>query len=48
MLKNCLGSGNLRLPQLGWIKIRQSKSRADPQGMTAKQAKIVKKQLGTI
>ncbi|GGA57572.1 RNA-guided endonuclease TnpB family protein [Okeania sp. KiyG1] len=44
MLKNCLGSTKVKLPQLGWIKIRQS--RPYPEGMTAKQARIVKKASG--
>ena len=44
MLKNCLGYGRFKLPQLGWIKIRQS--RPYPEGMTAKQARIVKKVSG--
>ncbi|WP_287526992.1 transposase [Okeania sp. SIO2C2] len=44
MLKNCLGSSKIRLPQLGWIKIR--KSRLYPDVMTAKQAIIVKKASG--
>ncbi|WP_293124169.1 hypothetical protein [Okeania sp. SIO1I7] len=33
MLKNCLGRTKVKLPQLGWIKIRQS--RPYPEGMTA-------------
>nr|MDJ0510727.1 transposase [Crocosphaera sp.] len=44
MLKNCLGCGKVKLPQLGWIKIRQS--RPYPEGMVAKQARIVKKATG--
>ncbi len=41
MLKNCLGSGKIKLPQLGWVKIKQS--RLYPDGFQAKQARIVKK-----
>ncbi|NES74681.1 MULTISPECIES: RNA-guided endonuclease TnpB family protein [Okeania] len=44
MLKNCLGYTKVKLPQLGWIKIR--KSRPYPEAMTAKQARIVKKASG--
>ncbi|WP_293056749.1 transposase [Okeania sp. SIO2B3] len=44
MLKNCLDCGKFKLPQLGWIKIRQS--RPIPEGMVAKQARIVKKASG--
>ena len=43
MLKNCLGNNRFKLPQLGWIKFRQS--RPDPETMVAKQARIVKKAL---
>ncbi|NER03236.1 MAG: transposase [Okeania sp. SIO3C4] len=44
MLKNCLGCGQVKLPQLGWIKIRQS--RQYPDGFQAKQARIIKKATG--
>ncbi|GGA49929.1 RNA-guided endonuclease TnpB family protein [Okeania sp. KiyG1] len=44
MLKNCLGNNRVKLPQLGWIKIRQS--RQYPDGFQAKQARIVKKATG--
>ena len=41
---NCLGKGRVKVPQLGWIKIRQS--RHYPQGFEAKQARIVRKASG--
>ena len=41
---NCLGTGKIKLPQLGWIKIRQS--RPYPEGFGAKQARIVRKASG--
>ena len=44
MLKNCLGNNRFKLPQLGWIKLRQS--RPYPENMVAKQARIVKKASG--
>ena len=44
MLKNCLGNNRLKLPQLGWIKIRQS--RPYPENMVAKQGRVVKKASG--
>ncbi len=44
MLKNCLGDNRVKLPQLGWVKIRQS--RPYPQGFEVKQARIVKKASG--
>ncbi|WP_293081387.1 transposase [Okeania sp. SIO3B5] len=44
MLKNCLGNNRVKLPQLGWIKIRQS--RQYPNAFQAKQARIVKKATG--
>ncbi|MGK7922539.1 MAG: RNA-guided endonuclease InsQ/TnpB family protein [Trichodesmium sp.] len=44
LLKNCLGNGRVKLSQLGWIKIRQS--RAFPDNFQAKQARIVKKASG--
>lgn len=44
MLKNCLAKGKIKLPQLGWLKIRQS--RDYPTGFEVKQARIVKKASG--
>jgi putative transposase len=44
MLKNCLAQGKVKLPQLGWLKIKQS--RDYPTGFDAKQARIVKKATG--
>jgi putative transposase len=44
MLKNCLAQGKIKLPQLGWLKIRQS--RDYPSGFEPKQARIVKKASG--
>jgi len=44
MLKNCLSQGKVKLPQLGWVKIRQS--REYPIGFEPKQARIVKKASG--
>ena len=44
MLKNCLVQGKIKLPQLGWLKIRQS--RDYPTGFEAKQARILKKASG--
>ncbi|GGA04145.1 transposase [Okeania sp. KiyG1] len=44
MLKNCLGNNRIKLPQLGWIKIKQS--RPYPDGFQAKQARIVRKASG--
>ena len=44
MLKNCLAKSKVKLPQLGWLKIRQS--RDYPLGFEAKQARIVKKASG--
>ncbi|NEN88502.1 MAG: transposase [Okeania sp. SIO3H1] len=44
MLKNCLGNNRVKLPQLGWIKIRQS--RPYPDVFQAKQARIIKKATG--
>ncbi len=44
MLKNCLGTGKIKLPQLGWVKIRQS--REFPNGFVPKQVRIVKKASG--
>jgi putative transposase len=44
MLTNCLATGKIKLPQLGWVRIRQS--RDFPTGFTPKQAHIVKKASG--
>jgi putative transposase len=44
MLKNCLAKGKIKLPQLGWLNIRQS--RDYPTGFEVKQARIVKKASG--
>ncbi|WP_293079079.1 transposase [Okeania sp. SIO3B5] len=44
MLKNCLGNNRIKLPQLGWIKIKQS--RPYPDGFQAKQVRIVRKATG--
>ena len=44
MLKNCLGTGKIKLPQLGWVKIRQS--RDFPNGFVPKQVRIIKKASG--
>lgn len=44
MLKNCLAQGKVKLPQLGWLKIKQS--RDYPTGFEPKQARIVKKATG--
>jgi len=44
MLKNCLAQGKVKLPQLGWLKIKQS--RDYPTGFKPKQARIVKKATG--
>ena len=44
MLKNCLGVSRVKLPQLGWVSIRQS--RPYPVGFEVKQARIVKKASG--
>ena len=44
MLKNCLAKGKVKLPQLGWLNIKQS--RDYPTGFEAKQARIVKKATG--
>lgn len=42
--KNCLEKGKVKLPSIGWIRIRQS--RAYPVGFTPKQFQIVKKASG--
>jgi putative transposase len=44
MVKNCLAQGKVKLPQLGWLKIKQS--REYPTGFEPKQARIVKKATG--
>ncbi|MGD1806244.1 hypothetical protein ACP6PL_12505 [Dapis sp. BLCC M126] len=44
MLNNCFGNNKFKLPQLGWIKLSQS--RPYPENMVAKQAWIVKKASG--
>ena len=44
MLNNCLAQGKVKLPQLGWLKIKQS--RDYPTGFEPKQARIVKKATG--
>jgi putative transposase len=44
MLKNCLAKGKVKLPQLGWLRIKHS--RDYPTGFEAKQARIVKKATG--
>ena len=42
--KNCLGQGKVKLPSLGWIRIRQS--RGYPVGFEPKQFQIVKRASG--
>lgn len=44
MVKNCLGEGKVKLPQLGWLRIKHS--RDYPTGFEPKQARIVKKASG--
>jgi putative transposase len=44
MLKNCLAQSKVKLPSLGWLKIKQSRNY--PTGFEAKQARIVKKATG--
>lgn len=44
MLTNCLAQGEVKLPQLGWLKIKQS--RDYPTGFEPKQARLVKKATG--
>lgn len=44
MLKNCLRQGQIKLPQLGWVKFRES--RPIPEGFEIKQARIVRKATG--
>lgn len=42
--KNCLGTGKIKLPGIGWVKIKQS--RAYPTGFTPKQIQVIKKASG--
>jgi putative transposase len=42
--KNCLGNGRVKLPQIGWVNIRQS--REYPHGFTPKQIRVVSKASG--
>ena len=42
--KNCLDAGRVKLPSLGWIRIRQS--REYPVGFTPKQFQVVRKASG--
>ncbi|WP_342597525.1 transposase [Cyanobacterium aponinum UTEX 3222] len=44
MLKNCIQGNRIKLPQLGWVKFRQS--RPIPDGFLVKQARIVRKATG--
>ena len=44
LLKNCLEKGKVKLPSIGWIRIRQS--REYPVGFTPKQFQIVRKASG--
>ena len=44
LLKNCLDQGKVKLPSIGWVKIRQS--RPYPTGFTPKQFQIVMKASG--
>ncbi|AFZ54665.1 transposase [Cyanobacterium aponinum UTEX 3221] len=44
MLKNCIKGNQIKLPQLGWVKFRQS--RPIPDGFLVKQARIVRKATG--
>ena len=41
LLKNCLDQGKVKLPSIGWIRIRQSRSY--PVGFTPKQFQVVRK-----
>ena len=41
---NCLASGKIKLPKIGWVKLRQS--REYPTGFIAKTARIIKKASG--
>jgi putative transposase len=42
--KNCLDDGKVKLPVIGWVKIRQS--RAYPTGFAPKQIQVIKKNRG--
>lgn len=42
--KNCLGANRVKLPQIGWVNIKQS--REYPAGFTPKQIRVVKKASG--
>jgi putative transposase len=44
MLKNPLKYGEIKLPQLGWVKFKQS--RPIPEGFELKQARIIRKATG--
>ena len=44
MLKNCISVRGLKLPQLGWLKVRWS--RAIPDLFQVKQARVVRKASG--
>lgn len=44
MLKDCVKGNRIKLPQLGWVKFRQSRS--IPDGFSVKQARIVRKATG--
>ncbi|MDJ0746434.1 MAG: transposase [Xenococcaceae cyanobacterium MO_167.B27] len=44
LLKNCLDNGRVKLPSIGWIKIRQS--RPYPMGFTPKQFQVVRRASG--
>jgi putative transposase len=44
MLKNCWAQGKVKLPQLGWLKIKHSRNY--PSGFIPRQASIVKKATG--
>ncbi len=44
LLKNCLDQGKVKLPSIGWIRIRQSRSY--PVGFTPKQFQVVRKASG--
>ena len=43
-LKNCLDNGRIKLPSIGWVKIRQSRSY--PTGFVPKQFQVVKRASG--
>ncbi|MGK7923874.1 MAG: RNA-guided endonuclease InsQ/TnpB family protein [Spirulina sp.] len=44
MLKDCLGGNQIKLPQLGWVKFRNS--RDIPKGFKIKQTRIIRKASG--